>query len=472
MPVDTTHTLHWSSATGDAAVMLEQLQANILKGHVRDHLSVIFLRFDVEAEGRAFLRAVRPLMKSAKKHLEEVQQFKLNGTDGTPYVGVGLTAVGYAALAATPVPADAQFRQPGGMKGSRANLKDPVVSTWDSAYRDDIHAVVLVGDAQNHQQRYETTRQAVLGLLTDGITVLGEELGRSLVNGNGHGIEHFGYVDGRSQPLFLDEDIKDETDEQDGTDNWDPAFPLAQVIVEDAGAPDPAKHFGSYFVFRKLEQNVALFKQGEEDLADRLGLTGEDRERAGAMLVGRFEDGTPLTLQKDAGSHEPVMNNFDYGSDEDGSKCPFHAHIRKANPRGFGGSPGGNPTNVPFERSHIMARRGQTYGQRSDDPGADVPPSARPSKDVGLLFMAFNSDIAAQFEFTQEAWVNNPTFPFTSPTAAGLDPVIGQGPRPNTNFPVEWGEDDRKNTETVAQAVTMKGGQYFFFPSLAFLDSF
>ena len=85
--------------------------------------------------------------------------------------------------------------------------------------------------------------------------------------------------------------------------------------------------------------------------------------------------------------------------------------------------------------------------------------------------MAFNSDIAAQFEFTQEAWVNNPTFPFTSPTAAGLDPVIGQGPRPTTNFPVEWGEDDRKNTETVAQAVTMKGGQYFFFPSLAFLDN-
>jgi hypothetical protein len=50
--------------------------------------------------------------------------------------------------------------------------------------------------------------------------------------------------------------------------------------------------------------------------------------------------------------------------------------------------------------------------------------------------------------------------------------VIGQGPRPTTDFPVEWGEDDRKNTETVAQAVTMKGGQYFFFPSLAFLDSF
>jgi Dyp-type peroxidase family len=469
MTVDTEDTLHWSTAAGDTLTMLQQLQPNILKGHVRDHLSVIFLHFDVQDEGRAFLRAVHAMMKSAKKHLDEVQQFKIDGTDGTPYVGVGLTAAGYAALGVATVPGDARFAQPGGMKGSRAGLQDPVVSTWDRAYRGEIHAVVLVGDAQNHQQRYETTRHAVLGVLTDGISVLGEELGRSLLNANGHGIEHFGYVDGRSQPLFLDEDIKDETDEQDGTDNWDPAFPLKQVIVQDPAAPDPSVHFGSYFVFRKLEQNVALFKQGEDELADRLGLLGDDRERAGAMLVGRFEDGTPLTLQNDAGSHEPVMNNFDYGSDEDGSKCPFHAHIRKSNPRGFGGSPGGNPTNVPFERSHIMARRGQTYGQRSDIPDADLPPSARPTGGVGLLFMAFNADIDVQFEFTQQAWVNNPDFPFTSPTPAGLDPVIGQGIRPPTNFPTEWGEDERKEVDTVAQAVTMKGGQYFFFPSLAFL---
>jgi Dyp-type peroxidase family len=470
MTVDLEQTLSWSTATADAKTMLEQLQPNIVKGHVRDHLSVLFLRFDVPAEGRAFLGAVRPMMKSAKDHLEEVRQFKMDGSDGTVYVGVGLTASGYTALDEGIRPGDDKFTQPGGMKGSRADLNDPVVSTWDPAYQGDIHAVVLVGDAETQQQRYETTRHAVLGLLTDGITVLGEELGRSLVNGANHGIEHFGYVDGRSQPLFLDEDIKDETEEQDGTDNWDPAFPLKQVLVSDPAAPDPQLHFGSYFVFRKLEQNVALFKQGEDDLAARLGL--EDKERAGAMLVGRFEDGTPLTIQKDAGTHEPVMNNFDYGSDEAGSKCPFYAHIRKVNPRGFGGSPDGGPTNVPFERSHIMARRGQTYGHRTDDPGAELPPSARPSGGVGLLFMAFNSDISTQFEFTQSAWANNPTFPFTSPTDAGLDPVIGQGTRPAVDFPTQWGEDGRSTVDTVAQAVTTKGGQYFFFPSLAFLDRF
>ena len=261
MTVDTEDTLHWSTAAGDTLTMLQQLQPNILKGHVRDHLSVIFLHFDVQDEGRAFLRAVHAMMKSAQKHLDEVQQFKIDGTDGTPYVGVGLTAAGYAALGVATVPGDARFAQPGGMKGSRAGLQDPVVSTWDRAYRGEIHAVVLVGDAQNHQQRYETARHAVLGVLTDGISVLGEELGRSLLNANGHGIEHFGYVDGRSQPLFLDEDIKDETDEQDGTDNWDPAFPLKQVIVQDPAAPDPSVHFGSYFVYWE-EDGVKLTWRG------------------------------------------------------------------------------------------------------------------------------------------------------------------------------------------------------------------
>src|SRR5919107_6400840 len=51
-----------------------------------------------------------------------------------------------------------------------------------------------------------------------------------------------------------------------------------------------------------------------------------------------------------------------------------------------GGAPDGNPIDIPFERSHIMARRGQSYGQRSDDPGADLPLSARPTRGVGLLF--------------------------------------------------------------------------------------
>nr|OAP90221.1 hypothetical protein A4U53_30325 [Rhizobium leguminosarum] len=55
-------------------------------------------------------------------------------------------------------------------------------------------------------------------------------------------------------------------------------------------------------------------------------------------------------------------------------------------------------------------------------------------------------------------------------------PPIGQGKRPNIHCPLEWGDDladAAKNATTTAppQAVTMKGGEYFFMPSIAFLRS-
>jgi hypothetical protein len=170
--------------------------------------------------------------------------------------------------------------------------------------------------------------------------------------------------------------------------------------------------------------------------------------------------------------HSPVPNNFDYKSDPDGGKCPFFGHIRKVNPRGSGGF---EPE--AQERLHIMARRGQTYGVRSDNPN-DGKLDNKPTGDVGLLFMAFNANIAEQFEFAQNVWANNPGFPKVpaGATAPGLDLVIGQGARPDIRCPVSWGADpkdvkDNKTTKAVPQAVTMKGGEYFFMPSLAFLRS-
>jgi Dyp-type peroxidase family len=238
------------------------------------------------------------------------------------------------------------------------------------------------------------------------------------------------------------------------------------VLVPDTAAPDPGVHFGSYFVFRKLEQNVRRFKQAEADLADTLGLTGEDRERAGAMIIGRFEDGTPLTTQREDGAESPVSNNFTYDSDRAALKCPFQAHIRKTNPRGSG-----NAQDPAAERRHLMARRGVTYGERPDDPNADVPPAARPSGGVGLLFMAFNSRLGNQFEFTQAVWADNPGFPIVEGVTPGLDPVIGQGERGSSDYTVEWGGSAQRTAGPVPQAVTLRGGEYFFMPSLAFLRS-
>ncbi|SDY84411.1 Dyp-type peroxidase family [Amycolatopsis xylanica] len=466
MSIDLSKPLRWKSAD-ETVRILDELQPNIVKAHVRDHLSMLFLAFEDTAEAAAFLTGLAGLMKSAKDHLLEIEAFKNEGAKSSPYVGVGLTASGYAKLDIPEEnrPADRSFTT--GMKSTetRRKLNDPPRSGWDPAFREDIDAVVLIGDATDAGMA--ARRGQVEDLMPDSVIILGEETGFTQFNAQGDPIEHFGYVDGRSQPLFLLEDYEDERDGTDGVDEWDPRFGLDRVVVADPAAPDPGLHFGSYFVFRKLEQNVRRFKQAEQDLADELGFEGEDRERAGALIVGRFEDGTPVTDHREAGAHGPVPNDFSYDSDGEGHKCPFHAHIRKSNPRGSGGF---EP--VEAERLHIMARRGQTYGERLDDPNADLPPSARPSGGVGLLFMAFNSNIGQQFDFVQTNWANGAGFPRVPDGASnpGRDLVIGQGPREDDpTYATEWGSDVTKTAAPSPQAVTLKGGEYFFMPSLAFL---
>jgi len=283
--------------------------------------------------------------------------------------------------------------------------------------------------------------------------------GTALRNSAGEGIENFGYVDGRSQPLFLADQVAAES----GT-NWNPFFPLSHVLVSDPLAPHPARHFGSYLVLRKLEQNVRAFREAEEALADALGLKGDDRPLAGAMLVGRFRNGTPLRLHgKPSSEGHPVQNDFSY-RDDPGAKCPVSAHIRKANPR--------DSRDGGLERALgvMMARRGQTYGGRTDRPWDDAPAATRPTGGVGLLFMAFNSDLTEQFEFTQRNWANFAGFPDSGgEPQPGLDQVIGQGERPPANWPRVWGQQEEQEAPAARQAVTMKGGEYFFMPSLSAL---
>lgn len=465
MPVDLTVPLDWTRASGDAGAMLDELQANILKGHARDHLTVIFLWFVSPADGRRFLRELAARMKPAREHLLEVAEYKATGKPGRAYVGAGLTATGYTKLGIAPArqPADPSFQA--GMKASSRALKDPPSGRWDKPYRQAIDAVVFVGDRD--PTRHARALAGVRAILSPGVEIIGEEVGLSQHNANGDGIEHFGYVDGRSQPLFLMQDIADERLRGDGTTVWDPAFPIGRVVTPDPAAPNPARHFGTYLVFRKLEQNVRLFKAQEQRLADDLKLEGVDRRRVGAMVIGRFEDGTPVTRQRAGGMCHPVPNDFDYASDGDGMKCPFYSHTRKTNPRGSAGF--GTEAD---ERLHIMARRGQTYGVRTDNPNDGLVDN-KPTGSVGLLFMALNVDIGNQFEYTQSVWADNPEFPRVPiGTATTIDLVIGQGERTKFTSPRRWGGDPSTDTRTTIgfrQAVTLKGGEYFFLPSLAFL---
>lgn len=448
---------------------LKELQGNILKGHGRELTANIFLRFPAKSPAAvaALGRIARERLTSAAEQLGQTQHFRATGQGGGTVLFMFLTAQGYDALGREKDKPDGAAFQAG--MASRPDLQDPDTAAWDR-HLTGVHALILIGH-ENAKGLDMAIQQVSAILRTAGIDILGIEMGRGRFNEHGVGIEHFGYVDGRSQPLLLTTDVAAEVvDPNGGTVRWNPAFsPLDTVLVKDKGGKDAANSFGSFFVFRKLEQNVRGFKTREQELADALGLVDEDRERAGAMVVGRFEDGTPLIDFEEAQGTGGVPNDFNYDADPDGQRCPFQAHIRKTNPRGDVQRRFGLP-DTKGDRRPIMARRGIPYGVRSDT-GDDI--GAMPTGGVGLLFMAYQRSLEDQFEFTQKSWVNNEGFlpaKATTDPATGLDPVIGQK-RDGDGVDQRWRA--QPGTAPVPflfeKFVTMKGGEYFFAPSTSFL---
>lgn len=453
------------------APMLQNLQGNILKGHGRDHTVHMLMEFQPSLPHfhTNLRKTAAQYVTSAAQQLHDTQQFKDFGIPGGLFGNLMLTARGYAKLGFTPAQIAAAFPEAPGDLGVTSNFKDgmaagipdlsdPPESSWDAGYQGRrVDAMLLLAD--DDEGFLLRQAHAAAAQVSAFATILAVEHGGALRNESGNGIEHFGYVDGRSQPIYLAPDIADEG----GTDKWNPSAPLGQVLVPDRAVSD-ADSFGSYFVFRKLEQDVLHFKMREQDLATSLGLADEDRERAGAMVIGRFEDGTPVVLSQTDGFRPVKDNNFQYDLDPDGLKCPFAAHIRKSNPRGDIGRQFGADPNVA-ERPRRMTRRGIPYGTRKFNPDAEQSIEDLPSGGVGLLFMCFGNSIANQFAFIQKNWVNAPDF---VKGGVGIDPVIGEGAPTDQNWPVAWGAAGTKPVGFEG-FVTLKGGEYFFAPSLPFL---
>jgi Dyp-type peroxidase family len=449
---------------------LESLQGNILQGHGRDRSVHIFLKFrdgkknDVKSWIKGLAEAGR--ITSAQRHLQEIEQYRRDKTPGRLFMSFFLSAKGYEYLyPEKKLPFDDEAFL-SGMRAAQHRLNDPPKEAWEKGYQHDIHAMVLLADDDKPLLMKETAK------LCDDVKIHAQicavERGRVMWNRQNYPqeypVEHFGYVDGRSQPLFFQSDIERESIERDGTNVWDPGAGPGLVL-----APDPYgeekdstgkvvyQHSGSYMVFRKLEQHVRAFKEYERQFAQALGLTGEDVKRAGALVMGRFEDGTPVVLTCTPGRSAPVPNNFTYETDPHGRKCPLQAHIRKVNPRQEG---------VPR-----IVRRGITYGKREKEPQDNPSLEELPVEGVGLLFMCYQRNIAQQFEVLQYLYANDPRFP--GEQEPGIDPIIGQ---PGGNgvgqlkWPARWNDPREQHKPfDFHNFVTLKGGEYFFAPSIHFL---
>lgn len=279
--------------------------------------------------------------------------------------------------------------------------------------------------------------------------------------------EHFGFVDGASQPWVegvrsasgrdprgggkLRSSVPSSEDTTRTLNRWKP-IALGEFVVgqvDETGdifpVPSPPEVFlgGTFLVVRKLRQDVAGFRDYAGDGAERSSLA--------SRLVGRTSDGTPLMSPSRQDGKTAVgesSNVFSYGHDPEGLFCPLGAHIRRANPRdalGFG--------TILSARRRII-RRGMPYGPAWDD--------GNPDADRGLLFIACNVRISEQFEFIQQQWLNDGS-PFglgnvPDPLGGGWDPespraiVVGGRP-PDVRAPLR-------------SFVTTTGGEYFFAPSI------
>jgi Dyp-type peroxidase family len=422
---------------------LRLLQANILKSHGREATASVFLTFKRGrvASARRFVRSFADKVTSA--HQQEVQARRYQATRATELLTTfHLSAAGYKYLGRDSVAFCPGFGE--GLRGSITRLGDPPCSAWEPQFQKPLHVMVLLAHDHASALSFEVGR---LREEVSDFALSSVEWGLTMRNGDNWPIEHFGYVDGLSQPLFFLKDVRDARPYRP----WDPSAGPSLVLVRDPHARSSGE-CGSYVVFRKLEQNVKAFKLWEKKLAHRLGLHGPQALLAGAMLVGRFTDGTPLALHPAPNGKRENDFVFETSDPPRVAKCPVFAHVRKANPRGTSGD--------SQERDSRIARRGVTYGSPTP-PGEDE--STWPERGVGLLFQCCQRSLRDQFERIQSEWINDPIFPHA---VTGQDIVTGQSDQMRLEVPVRW-HSSRTVSFEFRKFVTMLGGEYFFAPSIA-----
>jgi deferrochelatase/peroxidase EfeB len=236
---------------------------------------------------------------------------------------------------------------------------------------------------------------------------------------------------------------------------------------------------GTYVVYRKLEQDVAGFwgfierwaeGQGYDDLKEKQ----RQMRWLAAKFVGRWPSGTPLAFAPDRdepsrGADSVQSNSFTFlPGDKEGYICPVGSHIRRSNPRDaiLGDTP---EESLRTSRRHRILRRATPYGSpmfpeeaiEGDNAPMGLKDDGQPR---GLHFFAINTDIKRQFEFVQQEWVNNASF-------NGLfnckDPLIGDND--GAGSMILAGRPLRIRIAQMPRFVHVKGGAYFFLPSITAL---
>lgn len=424
----------------DAEELLSDVQGVVVRGYKMPHARHLLVRVDSVAAARALLGSLvdgtpgRPQVTRAASWADK--------PDST--LTVAVTAEGLDALGVSLATFPAEFTEGAAARArvvGDVGPSDPV--HWRPVFTSpELHLVFSM--TAMSKAAWEGATDALLAGTVPGLTVL-DQLDADLLPGR---TDHFGYVDGISQPTV---------------EPAPPPGPPDRMAVQRTGAfllghpsqftdhrfpvPDPPElgHNGSFAALRVMAQDVDAFR---DLLAEQSRRTGMDPELVAAKLCGRWRSGTPLVLSPGGNTAlaEAALNDFAYAGDERGERCPIGAHVRRMYPRDSRVAGGG-----PDKRR--IVRRGLTYGPPYD------PARPRDGRERGVIGLFIGASLKEQFEFILAEWAHGGDF---APGLHGTqDPFLGAGG--TFRVPVPGG---RTELTDLPRLVTTRGGAYVFLPSI------
>jgi Dyp-type peroxidase family len=435
---------------GRVTVELDDIQATVLRYRPEPYYGThVMLHVDDARAGRELLRTLGAHVDSAAEWWQA----------GEPWIAVAIT---YPGLVALGVPEDSLQSFPEAFRVGMAARADKLLDYgdndpkhWEPHFGSGlIHIGVSVfSDSEETWRRtMDTARRHYEG--RPGLTVLTAE--------------DFGAQPGDLNPLGYKDSIGQPAVEGSGVDplpGQGPAIKAGELILGypgEAGVPLPAPQpevlgrNGTYVGLRKYQTRVATFNRFLQEHA----ATEDERQLLAAKLVGRWRSGAPLTLAPDhddpALGADPMRNNdFTYAADRDGRQVPLGSHMRRMNPRDT------EMALLADVNIHRIIRRSTTYGAPYD-PNALSPQDDETPR--GLHFIFISAKATATMEFLQKEWVNNGNF---MSLGEERDPNIGLQ-EDGAAFTIPK-EPVRRRIHGIETFNVLRGGEYFFMPSLSAL---
>jgi deferrochelatase/peroxidase EfeB len=360
----------------------------------------------------------------------------------------GLRALGVdeAELATFP----AEFREGMGVRASVLGLTGAnAPSEWHGELASPkLHAIIILfaRDEAERDRARDTHAQFVAEC---GVTVL-SSLDLAAIPPLEYAHEHFGYRDRLSQPAIEGTGVTPTPGSGAPLKPGEFFLGMQDESGETVPLPRPEvlTRNGSFLAYLQMEEHVGRFR---DFLNEHGGGTAEGAEFIAAKLMGRWRSGAPLVLAPTAddpelGKDMQRNNAFDYGKmDPVGYACPMGAHVRRMNPR---------DTAENMNRRKVV-RRGGTYGP--------ALPEGAPDDGVerGIASFLGCANLARQFEFAMNVWVNDPNF---HELGNERDPICGtQDGTFDLTIPKR---PIKKRITGIPAFVTIRGGAYVFLPGI------